>query len=397
MSRNIKKFKPLTYIIVLLLTAELMLITFFLLNDGEDRSNVDKKISENDKIVVEVEQLLESLTLEEKIYQMFFVKPETIINIEQVTTAGEETQNALEAYPVGGIIYFAENIKTPEQTQALIENTQMYSTIPLFIGVDEEGGDISRIGNNPNMGTTNVGNMRLIGENGIPQKAYEAGNIIGNDLKNLGFNVDFAPVADVLIDDKNSEIGDRAFGRDPELVAIMVGEFVSGLESTGVSSVIKHFPGHGSTKTNSHMGYSESIRTLEELRNNEFVPFKEGINAGADFVLISHMTLVNATNEKVPASLSKEVVNGWLKCELNYKGIVITDALRMGAISQNYSSGEAAIMAIKAGNDMLLMPEDVHSAFTAVYNEVKTGNIDETQINDSVRKILLLKKEKGLF
>lgn len=372
-------------------------VAFFSSKDGEGRSDVDQRITENDNIALEVEHLLKNMTLEEKIYQMFFVKPETIVNIEEVTTAGEEMQNALKEYPVGGIIYFAENIKTPEQTRALIENTQSYSAIPLFIGVDEEGGDISRVGNNPNMGTTNVGSMKSIAESGTPEKAYEAGCIMGEDLKQLGFNVDFAPVADVLIDERNSEIGDRAFGKDPELVAVMVGELVQGLESTGVSSVVKHFPGHGSAKMNSHIGYSESVRTLTELRENEFIPFKEGIDAGADFILVSHMTLVNATDEKVPASLSNEVVSEWLKGELRYNGIVMTDALRMGVISQSYSSGEAAVMAIKAGNDMILMPEDVYSAFLAVYNEVKTGGIDETKIDDSVRKILFLKKEKGLL
>ena len=279
----------------------------------------------------------------------------------------------------------------------MIKNSQDYSKIPLFIGVDEEGGTIARIGNNVQMGTTKLPSMEKIGSSGDSRKAYEIGETLAADIGELGFNVDFAPVADIIVNKKNTEIGDRSFGEDPELVSEMVIAEVKGLQENNVSSVLKHFPGHGSTVSNSHEGNSVSLRTLEELEKAEFVPFREGIEAGADFVLVSHMTLVNATKEKVPASLSGEVITGWLKGKLNYDGIVITDALRMKAISDDYSSAEAAVKTIKAGSDMILMPENVYEAYNGIADAVENGDITEERIDSSVKKILNLKFEKGLL
>lgn len=344
-----------------------------------------------------VSELMTSMSLDEKIYQLFFVKPETIIESDPVVSAGEETSNALAQYPVGGIIYFSENIQTREQTIEMIKNSQDYSKIPLFIGVDEEGGTIARIGNNVQMGTTKLPSMEKIGSSGDSRKAYEIGETLAADIGELGFNVDFAPVADIIVNKKNTEIGDRSFGEDPELVSEMVIAEVKGLQENNVSAVLKHFPGHGSTVSNSHEGNSVSLRTLEELEKAEFVPFREGIEAGADFVLVSHMTLVNATKEKVPASLSGEVITGWLKGKLNYDGIVITDALRMKAISDDYSSAEAAVKTIKAGSDMILMPENVYEAYNGIADAVENGDITEERIDSSVKKILNLKFEKGLL
>ena len=344
-----------------------------------------------------VSELMTSMSLGEKIYQLFFVKPETIIESDPVVSAGEETSNALAQYPVGGIIYFSENIQTREQTIEMIKNSQDYSKIPLCIGVDEEGGTIARIGNNVQMGTTKLPSMEKIGSSGDSRKAYEIGETLAADIGELGFNVDFAPVADIIVNKKNTEIGDRSFGEDPELVSEMVIAEVKGLQENNVSAVLKHFPGHGSTVSNSHEGNSVSLRTLEELEKAEFVPFREGIEAGADFVLVSHMTLVNATKEKVPASLSGEVITGWLKGKLNYDGIVITDALRMKAISDDYSSAEAAVKTIKAGSDMILMPENVYEAYNGIADAVENGDITEERIDSSVKKILNLKFEKGLL
>ncbi len=342
----------------------------------------------------DVELMLNKMTLEEKVYQMMFVTPESLTGVGQVVQAGSATKVALEKYPVGGIIYFSQNIKSREQVAEMITNTQEYSDIPLFIGVDEEGGRVARIASKPQMGTTKLGPMKNVTSY---EEAYGVGQTLGKELKELSFNVDFAPVADVIIYEKNSEIGDRSFGTDPEWVAGCVGEVVKGLEENGVSSTLKHFPGHGSTKVDSHTGYSASERTLEELRQCEFLPFKKGIEAGCDFIMVSHMTLVNATSEKLPSSLSKEVITGYLKSELGFEGIVITDSLSMGAITQEYGNGEAAVMAIQAGNDMLLMPKDITVAADAVIKAVNEGRITEERIDESVRKILTIKKEKGLF
>ena len=177
----------------------------------------------------------------------------------------------------------------------------------------------------------------------------------------------------------------------------MVGEFVKGIEEEGVLSVLKHFPGHGSTYANSHNGYSESERELNELRQTELLPFKKGIESGSKFVMVSHMTLVNATEEKLPSSLSKEVITDLLINELSFKGIVITDSMSMGAITNEYSKKDATLMCIKAGADMILMPPSPKDAFDAIYAAVQSGEITEERINESVRKILKVKKEKGII
>ncbi len=337
------------------------------------------------------EEVLEAMTLSEKIYQMMFVTPESITGVGQVISAGETTKEALSKYPVGGIIYFAPNFETREQTKEMIENTKSYSKIPLFIGVDEEGGIVSRLGSNPAMGVTHFPSMAEIGKTGDEAKAYQVGKTLGEELSSLGFNLDFAPVTDVLINKNNTEIGSRSFGSDAALVSTMVKNVVLGLEEKGVYSVLKHFPGHGSTSVNSHNGRAESLRTKEELSESEFLPFIEGIKAGCSFVMVSHMTLVNATEEKVPSSMSKEVITDMLKGHLGFKGIVITDSFSMGAITKEYKEEDAVIKAIGAGTDMILMPKDVKGTHDAIKNAVISGEITEERIDESVKKILELK------
>ncbi len=338
--------------------------------------------------------ILDTMSMDEKIYQMMFVTPESITGVKVATQAGETTRAALEKYPVGGIIYFAQNFKSREQTIDMIEKTQSYSKIQLFTGVDEEGGRVARLGNNSAMGTTKIKPMKQVATD---TEAYETGQILGRDLSSLMLNLDFAPVADTLVYDKNSEIGDRSFGSDAWVVSRMVKSLVEGMESENVSSVLKHFPGHGSATTNSHTGYAESTRSADELRSCEFLPFKEGIEAGCDFVMVSHITLVNATEEKLPSSLSREVITGFLKEELGFEGIVITDALNMGAITKEYTAGQAAVYAVKAGADMLLMPQDVEGTKNAILAAVEAGEITQERIDESVEKILKIKLEKGII
>lgn len=344
-----------------------------------------------------VDNIMKDMSISDMIYQMMFVTPEAITNVGTVVRAGETTKKALEKYPVGGIVYFAQNFENREQTIEMISKTQEFSNVPLFISVDEEGGRVARLGSNPAMGTTKQPPMKTIGDSKEPQKAYDAGKTMGSELSELGFNVDFAPDADVIINSNNKEIGDRSFGTDPELVSKMVENAVKGLQDNGVSATLKHFPGHGSTYVDSHTGYSESNRTIDELRTTEFLPFKSGIDAGADFIMISHMTLVNATKEKVPSSISKEVITDMLINELGYKGIIITDSFSMGAITKEYSTADAAVRAVNAGVDMILMPSDLAGTHGAILEAVESGEISQERIEESVRKILLLKAKKKMI
>ena len=369
-----------------------------ILNDDADIPT-QEELQTNKKTKEEelVDKIMKDMSISDMIYQMMFVTPEAITNVGTVVRAGETTKKALEKYPVGGIVYFAQNFETREQTSEMISKTQEFSKIPLFISVDEEGGRVARLGSNPAMGTTKQPPMKLIGESKDPKKAYNVGKTMGTELNELGFNVDFAPDADVIINSNNKEIGDRSFGTDPELVSQMVENVVKGLQDNGVSATLKHFPGHGSTYVDSHTGYSESDRTIDELRTNEFLPFKSGIDAGADFIMISHMTLVNATEEKVPSSISKEVITDMLINELGYKGIVITDSFSMGAITKEYTTADAAVRAVNAGVDMILMSSDLTGTHGAILAAVESGEISKERIEESVRKILLLKAKKKMI
>lgn len=320
--------------------------------------------------------VLDGMTLEEKVCQLFFVSA---------------SEPDCEELPVGGIVLFASDIVSDSQVKAKISGYTEGKKIAPFIGVDEEGGIVSRAGKNADVSVTHFPPMSDIGKAGDEEKAFFVGKTLGEELSALGFTVDFAPVADVLVNVNNSEIGNRSFGSDPETVSKMVASEVRGFKESGMQCALKHFPGHGSTFVNSHNGKAESGRTLFELSECEFLPFKAGIDAGADFVMVSHMTLTAEGFDNVPSSLSKRVITDLLKGELGFSGIVITDALNMGAVTEEYSSGEAAVAAINAGADMLLMPEELSEAKEALISAVLKGGIKEERIDESVIKILRAK------
>lgn len=354
-------------------------------------------VSESDLLETKISNLLDTMTLEEKVAQLFIITPESLTGVGTVIQAGNATKKALESYPIGGLIYFKNNFQSREQIQTMISNSQSYSKIPLFIGVDEEGGMVARIGSNPSLGTTSFPNMAVIGKSGDTNMAYEVGDTIGKEIHELGFNLDFAPIADVVTNSDNTEIGQRSFGSDGAAVASMVSEVVKGLQDNSVASTLKHFPGHGDTVSNSHNGFSSSYRSLDEMRKTEFLPFISGIEAGVDFIMISHLSAVNVTKSDLPSSLSSIIITDILREELGYENIIITDGLNMGAVSQYYTSSHAVIMAIQAGVDMLLMPADFVQAYDGLLNAVKDGTITETRINESVERILRIKMKEGIM
>lgn len=342
-----------------------------------------------------IDSLLSSMTTRDKVWQMFMVAPEDIINSSAVTTAGELTQKAIADYPVGGFIYFSRNISSMEQVTRLINGMQSSSSVPLFIAVDEEGGRVARLGN-ANIGVTKFPAMGVIGKSGDASKAAEVGDTIGTELTEIGFNVDLAPVADVLTVGNNDDIGDRSFGTDPNLVASMVSAEVTAMQQHGLCSTLKHFPSNGSTKTNTHYSAGVCARTLEEMRSVEFIPFKAGIDAGADMVMVGHMAVPDITGDETPSTLSATTI-GLLRNELGFSKVVVSDALNMGAITSQYSPSEAAVKAVNAGVDILLMSPDAISAADAITRSVTDGTISEERINESVRRILRLKIERGII
>ncbi|MDE6035933.1 MAG: hypothetical protein K2G36_08505 [Ruminococcus sp.] len=342
--------------------------------------------------------LINQMSLEEKVYQMFMVKPEQITGVTPTTSAGETTKNAITEYPVGGLIYFADNLVSVPQTQSMLENVQQYAKdsagVGIFTAVDEEGGTVARVAQK--LGTTSFWGMQSYGERNDYNEGYNIGYTIGSDLKNLGFNVDFAPVADVNIN-PNNELGNRIFSSDPSVVANMATAVANGLQDAGVSATFKHFPGLGAEDGNTHEDSFVVIdRTVEQLRENEFVPFRRGIENGVDFVMVSHQ-IVTGFGDNLPADLSYTAVTEYLRNELGFDGIAITDAQQMNTISTVYSSGEASVKSIQAGIDVILMPENLTEAVNAVCEAVNNGTISESRIDQSVTRILNKKYELGLF
>ncbi|MBE5996187.1 MAG: glycoside hydrolase family 3 protein [Lachnospiraceae bacterium] len=343
------------------------------------------------EIEAEARSVLEKMTTAEKVGQLFFVTPEALTGAGQVTRAGDATREAVRRYAVGGIIYFQQNLVEPGQTKALLQGTKdIYAELGLpepFLTTDEEGGTVVRIADNSAFGVKNVGNMRSIKD---AAEAGAAGHTIGAYMAELGFNMDFAPVADVITNPSNTVVAERAFGSDPQFVKDCVTAQSDALLEEGILPVWKHFPGHGSTEADTHAGYAYTDKSMEDLLAEDLVPYE---NAGehAPCIMAAHISLPNAGGNDLPATLSENIITGILREKLGYDGVVITDALNMGAIANTYSSADAAKKAILAGCDMLLMPYSFSSAYEGVLAAAESGEITEERIDESVMRILKCK------
>lgn len=342
-------------------------------------------------------ETLAGMELEEKLWQLFFVTPEALTGYPKVTEAGLATKEALQYKPVGGLIYFAQNLEDSTQVTRMLTTVQTYSTIPLFLGVDEEGGTVSRLGENEALGAKNIGDMASYGENGDVAALYGAVNELAETMTALGFNLDFAPVADVSGGRTDNVIGSRSFGTDPALCASMVSVAQNALHDGGIVSCLKHFPGYGSAVTDDHYGTSVLNKSLEELEACDLLPFASGIENGAAFVMVSHLSVPAVTGSEAPADLSEEIVSGLLRNKLGFENVIITDAQNMASITDHYTAAEAAVGALKAGADMILMPVDLQTAYDGVLAAVKNGTLTEARIDESVRRILTVKARFGIL
>lgn len=356
------------------------------------QKNVEKTVDEK------VTECLESMELEEKVAQLFIVLPEALVqDVGCVTKAGEVTREAINEIPVGGFVYMEKNLQSEEQVKEMLMNVQDYSmdriNLPMFLCVDEEGGSVARIGGSGKFDVPMISDMYIIGKNEDTSEAYNVGVKIGTYLSELGFNVDFAPVADVLSNSENTVVKERSFGSDSILVAEMALAVANSLKSQGVNGTFKHFPGHGATSGDTHKGYAYTKKTLAELEKCELVPFHVGIENNIPFIMVGHISLPNVLGDSSPATLSKYIVTELLRKQMGYTGIIITDAMNMGAIVQSYTSEEAAVKAIQAGVDIILMPENFHEAYYGIMEAVNDGTISEERIDESVRRILYLKFE----
>lgn len=334
--------------------------------------------------------LVKNMSLEEKIGQMFFVG----ISGESVD---EMTKHFISDRKIGGIIFFKDNLKSSDQIISLINELKQLNAnnkYPLFLGIDQEGGNANRLPNEvaPLPSNDSIGYMNNV------NYAYEIGTILGKQLDAFGFNVNFAPVLDVNSNPNNPIIGPRSFSSEPNIVSKLGIQVMKGIQFENIISVIKHFPGHGDTNVDSHLQLPVVNKTLEELATLELIPFKEAINEGADMVMVAHILLSNIDNT-APASLSKTIITDLLRGELGFNGVVITDDMTMQAITNHYSIQEATVLSIQAGSDIILIAHDEEKILLAMdelISAVQSGEISEQRINESVVRILRLKEKYQL-
>ena len=345
------------------------------------------------------EQLLGTMSLREKVGQLFIIRPDALeLSIpfaaldnsreSGVTSLSSEMIKTLEAYPVGGFIHFQINILNPDQILSFNQELTQACRIPPFLAVDEEGGLVARLANDPSFSLPKFSSAADVGSQGA-FAAQDMGSTIGSYLRDYGFNMDFAPVADVNTNPGNRVIGSRAFSSDPLEAALCSRSMADGLRMEGILPVFKHFPGHGDTREDSHQRIAVSNKTHQELETCEWIPFQQAEDR--ECIMIGHIALPEVTGDWVPATFSAPIVTGILREELNYQGLIVTDSLSMGAVIQNYSSGDAALKALGAGCQILLMPASLTEAFDAVVNAVESGTFPEESLNGIVLKILAAK------
>nr|WP_239558658.1 glycoside hydrolase family 3 protein [Peribacillus deserti] len=387
--------------------------TFITVSDGNesDRIAIQYKGNEDVKIKIEkadgsqydvIDNAISQMTMEEKVGQMLMPDYRTWKG-KNVTEMLPEIAQQVKDYHLGGVILFAENVVATEQTAKLVNAYQEASEkYGLLMTIDQEGGIVTRL----QSGTHMPGNMAL-GAARSEEISEKVGNAIGEELNSLGINMNLAPVLDTNNNPDNPVIGVRSFGEDPELVAKLGNAYIKGMQNSGIAATAKHFPGHGDTAVDSHLGLPEVPHDIDRLKKVELYPFQQAMDAGIDAIMTAHVTFPKIDNSKaiskkdgteisIPATLSEKVLTGLMRKEMGYKGVIITDAMNMQAISDHFGPVDAAIRAVKAGTDIVLMPVGLKDVAKGLYEAVETGEIPEERIEASVERLLTLKLNRGI-
>jgi beta-N-acetylhexosaminidase len=355
-----------------------------------------------------VSSRIAAMTLPEKVGQLFMTHAfgETAdtqnpawVAENQAKYGVDNAAELIERYHLGGIIYFvwSHNVANPQQIAGLSNGIQdaalaQPSGVPALVATDQEGGIVARVGP---PATEWPGNMAL-GAGRSSQDARQAASISGTELDALGINWNFAPVADVNVNAQNPVIGVRSFSEDPGLAADLTAAQVRGYQGAGIAAAGKHFPGHGDTATDSHTGLPVIDHTRQEWERIDRPPFQAAIDSGIDAIMTAHIVVRSLDPSGRPATLSRSIMTGILRREMGYDGVVITDALEMQGVREQYGDARVPVLALKAGVDMLLMPPDLDLAYNAVLDAVRSGEISEKRVETSVRRILALKWDLGL-
>ncbi len=365
-----KRVKFFVFISLVLVTIPLLFSFFKIENSKTNNTNPSW-----------AEQKLAELTLEQKIGQFFMIaaypsKGDAHMN---------EIEKTIKENGIGSVIWFPT---TKENYLKYADKLQQSSSLPLFYALDAEWGVSMRMENEtrfPYAYSIGAANDLALSEKLAEMMAYECSE--------LGFQFNFSPVADVNSNPNNPVIGFRSFGEDPGLVGKQVAAFVKGFEKSGVYSSIKHFPGHGDTDKDSHFNLPTISKSVEELIHNDWIPFKEGIKAGATSVMVGHLNVPSLDSSGTPSSLSKPIIQDYLRGQLGFKGIIISDALNMKAVSDKYGKTEVAVKAFEAGCDILVYSENVKEAIQLIKKKVEKGEISEKEINERCLKLLKLKEK----
>lgn len=371
------------------LLAVVCLLFIYLFLDGGDKGldETNPSILANEDSSVTIPQRIESMSIDEKIGQMIFAG----VSGKELNA---ETKQLVKNYKFGGIIFNGKNFSSPSQTVAYVNGLKAVNSnnkLPLFFGIDQEGGRISKL---PGDLIEIPSNME-IGKINDSAFSFEIGSVLGKLVNAYGFNINFAPVLDVNSNPKNPVIGDRSFGNNPSIVSELGVQTMKGIQSEKVIPTIKHFPGHGDTSVDSHLELPIVNKSLPELEKLELIPFYRAIDEGAEMVMIAHI-LLPKVDQELPSSLSKEIITGILRNKIGFDGVIITDDMTMKAITENFDIGNAAVMSVQAGSDMIMVAHDydnIMKVFSALKKAVEQGEISEERINESVTRILTLKKK----
>lgn len=397
--------KKFIYFILLLIFFLFSYILFFnnisikntLTNYLSHEKNIKKNSSSNEKNSIPktmskdpIKEKITSMSLDEKIGQL-------VISGVKGTSIDPTIKNFIQKKYIGGVVFFKRNVDSANQVLKLtnyIKDINKENKIPLFISVDEEGGLVSRLPKE----FIKLPKNSYIGKIDNPKFSYDIGKSIGKELSALGYNMDFAPVMDINSNPKNPVIGNRSFGNNEKVVSKLGIETMKGLQSENVIPVIKHFPGHGDTSVDSHISLPIVNNSLSRLNNFELIPFKSAINNGADVVMVSHI-LLPKIDSKYPASLSSKITTDLLRKDLKFNGVIVTDDMTMGAITENYDIGYASVKALLAGSDIILVCHDynnVNKVIESIKIAIKNNTLSEQRIDQSLYRILSLKQKYKL-
>ncbi|MCM1370938.1 MAG: beta-N-acetylhexosaminidase [Clostridium sp.] len=384
MEKKIDKMNKKIIITIFLLMIIIALVLFIFFNNDNKLSTDDKlipdnKLSKDELIEQKVNQIMENMTIEQKISQMLIIYYEN-------DEVGEDILETLNKNTLGGFILMKKNFTTYDKTKEFVSTLQENSSIPLIISVDQEGGNVQRMQYLTDVNPTYIPYMYDLGKTNDEHLSYQVGKIMAEELRTIGANVTYAPVADIYLNKNNTVIGKRSFSENPDTVSKMSTNLAKGLEENGVIATYKHFPGHGDTDIDSHYNLPVINKTYNEINEVELIPFKKAIEQGAKIIMVGHIALPQITGDNTPATLSKVIITDILKDNMGYNGLVITDALNMKALTNTYSNSEIYIKSVEAGVDLLLMPNDYKEAINVIKN-----NITEERINESVKKILTFK------